>query len=319
MLLKTFENFILKGFFEGCIMNKLKLKYSIFEYRVLNFESQKKKYDDFIEVLKSRRESGLGCEFETAGESLFSFKDKHGFEPKSIIVLFVPYLSEKKKNGCENSNLSVHACSIDYHDVVKKITSIVSKDICDNYKGAKVHIQCDNGEYNERFFAFNSGLGKKGLNSLVINELYGSYGFLSLVFTDAEFEEIITYEGDCSKCKLCIENCPSGAITESGVNFNLCISYLTQKKQLSEYEEKLLKNQRKIYGCDICQLVCPENKNKKYSNIEDFNIDLLYNIELENVLSLSNKEFKRIYGNRNFSWRGKNIIKRNILILNDNE
>lgn len=319
MLLKTFENFILRGFFKRCIMNKLKLKYNVFEYRVLNFETQKKKYDKFIESLKARKKDGLGCEFEIAGESLFSFKDKYGFEPKSIIVLFIPYLSEEKKEACKSTNLSIHACSIDYHNVVKKVASMVVEDILDKHKNAKIHIQCDKGEYNERFFAFNSGLGKKGLNSLIINDIYGSYGFLTLLFTDVEFEEIVTSNGSCCNCKLCIENCPAKAITESGVNFNLCISYLTQKKQLVEYEEKLIKNQRKIYGCDICQLICPENKNKKYSNIEDFNIDLLYNIELENVLSLSNKEFKRIYGNRNFSWRGKNIIKRNILILNDNE
>lgn len=300
-------------------MNKLKLEYNMFEYRVLNFESQKQEYDDFIETLKERREKGFNCEFEINGESLFSFKDDHGFEPKSVIVLFVPYLNKKKKEACENKNLSVHACSIDYHNIVKRIASMVGDDICNEHKGAQIYIQCDTGEYNERFFAFNSGLGKKGYNSLIINDVYGSYGFLALIFTDIEFEEVITPKEDCSNCGLCIKHCPSGAISKDGINFNLCISYLTQKKQLAEHEEKLLKNQSKVYGCDVCQFICPENKNKKYSNIEDFNIDLLYNIDLDNVLNLSNKEFKRIYGNRNFSWRGKNIIKRNILILNDNE
>lgn len=319
MLLKTFEKFILRGFFKGSSMNKLKLNYNHFEYRVLNFESQKKKYDEFIGFLKERKENNLGCEFEISGESLNSFKDKHEFEPKSIIVLFIPYLSEGKKEFCKDSNLSIHACSIDYHNVVKKIASMVGEDIRESHSNAKIHIQCDNGEYNERFFAFNSGLGKKGYNSLIINDIYGSYGFLALIFTDIEFEEVTTNKEECSNCGLCITHCPSGAISKNGINFNLCISYLTQKKQLSEHEVRLIKNQSKVYGCDVCQLICPENKNKKYSNIEDFNMDLLYNIDLDNVLSLSNKEFKQIYGNRNFSWRGKNIIKRNILILNDNE
>lgn len=299
-------------------MYKLNLTNDFFEYRILNFEAQKENYSKFIKSLKQRKQDGFSCEYEIEGESLDLFSDKYGFEAQSIIVIFTPYSSCEKLEIAQKSNLSVHACSIDYHKVVKAIANKLAIELCDKYPNLKYHIQCDNGEYNEKFFAMESGLGKWGVNSLVINDIYGSYGFLSLLFTDIAFEEYKTEKTNCINCKKCIDSCPTGAIFENGLNFNKCISYLTQKKHLDENEENILKKQYKIYGCDICQIICPENKNKKSSNIEDFNVDLLYNINLDDVLGLSNKEFKHIYGNRNFSWRGKSIIKRNILIV-DNE
>ena len=298
-------------------MYKLDLTNDFFEYRILNFESQKKNYAKFTDNLRRRKQDGLSCEYEIEGENLEIFPDKYGFESKSIIVIFVPYSNCEKLECSKKSNLSVHACSIDYHKVVKDIAQNLANKLCDEYPDLKYHIQCDNGEYNEKFFALESGLGKQGKNSLLINDVYGSYGFLSLLFTDIAFEEYKTKKDSCISCGKCMINCPTGAISQSGLNFNKCISYLTQKKCLDKNEENILKNQSKIYGCDICQMVCPENKNKKSSNIEDFNVDLLYNINLDEVLSLSNKEFKAIYGNRNFSWRGKNVIKRNILIINN--
>lgn len=299
-------------------MYKLDLTNDFFEYRILNFESQKENYAKFLDSLRQRKQDGVSCEYEIEGESLELFQGKYGFEPKSIIIIFSPYSNCEKLELSKKSNLSIHACSIDYHKIVKAIAQNLASQLCYEYPDLKYHIQCDNGEYNEKFFALESGLGKQGKNSLLINDIYGSYGFLALLFTGIAFEEYKTEKSSCTNCRKCITSCPTGAISENGLNFNKCISYLTQKKSLDKSEEDILKKQCKIYGCDICQMVCPENKNKKSSNIKDFNVDLLYNINLDEILSLSNKEFKAIYGNRNFSWRGKNVIKRNILII-DNE
>ena len=300
-------------------MDKIDLKNDLFEYRIVNFQAQIGIYNEFLKNLRLRKNIGLSCEYEIKGEQLEDFSIKYGLDPKSVIIMFFPYMTEDKLKYIKENNLSVHAFSIDYHIIVKRLTEGIVEKIKLAYPDANFHIQCDNGEYNEKFFAINSGLGKEGLNSLVINEVYGSYGFISLIFTDIELEEYITQKKKCIMCRKCITCCPSKVISEKGVDFSKCISFLTQKKELSLEEEKLLKIQNKGYGCDACQNVCPENKNKKYSNIEDFNIDLLYNIDLDNVLNISNKEFKNIYGKRNFAWKGKNIIKRNILILENNE
>lgn len=288
--------------------------YKDIEYRILNIENQKPKYREFLKYIEARKQLGTNNEYEIKGESLDDFKDIHGFEPSSMMVIFIPYMTAGKYEKSIGSNLSVHACSKDYHKISGMIIEKIRQDIASNNADADFFVQCDTGPFNERFFALESGLGKKGINSSVINEKYGSYGFLGLIITDIDLGENKTPKMDCIGCGKCIDACPSEAITVDGIDFNRCISYLTQKKTLDIKEELLLSRQEKVYGCDVCQGVCPENKNKKYSNIEDFNLDLLYNIDLETILNMSNREFKRKYGDRNFTWKGKNVILRNLLI-----
>ncbi|MGB5823904.1 MAG: 4Fe-4S double cluster binding domain-containing protein [Proteocatella sp.] len=295
-------------------MNNEMLFYKDIEYRILNIDNQKDGYREFLKDIKDRRELGINNEYEIKGESLDDFKSVHGFEPRSVVVIFVPYMTQGKYEKALNSNLSAHACSMDYHSIVGGIIENIAADITKKNSGASFFVQCDNGPFNERFFALASGIGKKGINSTVINDKYGSYGFLGLIITDANLDEVKTLKRNCIGCKICIDACPSNAISETGINFNKCISYLTQKKSLSIEEEFLISKQKKIYGCDICQGVCPENKNKKYSNIEDFNLDLLYNIDLDEILNTGNREFKRKYSDRNFTWKGRNVILRNLLI-----
>lgn len=300
-------------------MNKTIFSYEEIEYRILKIDKHKSKYCEFLEYIKERKRLGIDNEYEVKGESLDDFKLVHGFEPRSMVIIFAPYMTSGKYEQSLKSNLSAHACSIDYHKILGNIMEAVKLDIAKKYSEASFFVQCDNGPLNERFFALESGLGKKGMNSTVINDKYGSYGFLGLLITDIDLDEITTVKKSCIGCKKCISACPSKAISESGIDFNKCISYITQKKDLNREEELIMSRQNKIYGCDICQGVCPENKNKKYSNIEDFNLDLLYNIDLREISDISNREFKRKYSERNFTWKGRNVILRNLLIAEKHE
>lgn len=122
-------------------------------------------------------------------------------------------------------------------------------------------------------------------------------------------------EEDCGDCDLCIRACPTGALEKPyTLNPRKCISYLTQTKELIP-EELLGKMGRKIYGCDTCQTVCPKNKGVKKSTHKDFIPDVTNGIiDINELLSMSNRQFKEKYGSMAGSWRGKNILKRNAII-----
>lgn len=284
------------------------------DYRVVKFQKLHSNFEEFNEKLKRRFELGINNEFETRPLDIKSFENENGFIPISLVVIFVPYATEEKLKKSKDANISIHGVSLDYHTEVKKLLSQIIQKIENANPGSKFYTQCDNGVFNERFFALNTGLGKMGRNQMVINEKFGSYGFLGLIATNAQLEEYTTKVKKCINCGLCKKICPSGAIGHDFFDSNICLSYLTQKKNLSPKEEELLKKNRLVYGCDCCQIVCSENNNKKYSNIEDFNRDLLYNIVLEDIINLTNKEFKNKYSNRNFSWRGKKTIVRNLTL-----
>ena len=100
------------------------------------------------------------------------------------------------------------------------------------------------------------------------------------------------------------------------LNPKRCLSYITQKKdEFSEEEKILIRDNKKVFGCDICQDVCPHNKRISKTEINEFIDNQITKLEYEEINSISNKEFKRRYGDRAFSWRGKNIIKRNMEII----
>lgn len=280
-----------------------------FDYRIISFERINNLYNKF---LLDRKKTEHKNEFEPFLESIEKFFDEIGFVAKTLFIFFFPYLTIEKFRNYNKSNLSLHALSIDYHIIVKKILGDFIKND-EKLLNSKTYIQSDNGLLNERFFAINTGLCIEGTNGLAIHKQYGSYGFLGIIATDEVFDEKITSIGKCRGCDICVKMCPASAIEEGKIN-NRCISYLTQKKELSIEEENILRNSSKIYGCDICQIVCPENKEINYSKIKDFEDDILYNIYLEDIISKTNKEFRKEFGNRNFSWRGKKVLIRNLMI-----
>ena len=99
-------------------------------------------------------------------------------------------------------------------------------------------------------------------------------------------------------------------------NLNQKYLSLTKEELTDEEKEKMRKN-KSVFGCDVCQNVCPHNQDVAISNIEEFTTNLITNLSEEEINSISNKEFKRRYNDRAFSWRGRNIIKRNMDIIKE--
>lgn len=232
---------------------------------------------------------------------------------ESIIVCAFPYYTEDNNK----SNISKYCYGKDYHIVVKEKLEEIAKYISDKTEGFEYMVFADNGPLVDRYLASISGIGYYGINNNIITDKYGSYVFIGYILNNYKFEVDDKNEKKCINCGKCIDSCPGGAILGSfEFNPKKCLSYITQKKEeLDEEEINILNKSNKVFGCDICQDICPHNKNISKTNIKEFYENLMYSLDEDEILNISNKEFKRRYKEKAFSWRGKKIIQRNMEIL----
>lgn len=271
-----------------------------------------------VPIIKERIDNEYNCEFEEKDiDKRINIKD---YFPKvnSIIVALFPYAhGYKALNEHKKGNLSVSSFGVDYHNVVRQKLERVALDIDRKYKH-EYKICVDTSPLLDRAICKNAGLGYIGRNNMFINNTYGSFAFIGYILTSLNIEcDNNIINNHCKECKICINKCPNNAIKSNGIiDTNRCVSYLTQTKKYIPFEyRKSMGNQ--IYGCDVCQLNCP--KNKKILDIKN-NIDyssLL--VDLKDILTISNKDFRRNYGIVAGSWRGKNIWKRNAIIACANQ
>ena len=261
-------------------------------------------FDDFLPIISKRGKVSL-CESDIQ-KRINPFLT-YPFA-KSIVVCLFSYNTGKK------CLISEYALGEDYHTVIKKRLSSVLEILKVN--GYEAECFVDNSPLSDRHLAYLAGLGFFGMNGMLINEEFGSKVFIAGIVTDCELEEDKPVENSiCAKCRKCIEICPGGAIGDDfGFDENKCVSFLTQKKgELSEQEEKIIKESGYIWGCDICQNVCPYNYSIKYTNIHEF---MHNDNDIEKITEdMSNKEFKKIFGNRAYAWRGKSVLIRNMDIF----
>lgn len=229
---------------------------------------------------------------------------------KSLVAIGLSYnvVYSKINDGRIRGNISSGAVGRDYHLVVTEKLERLKKEVLP-YNEVKIFT--DTGPLSDRAVAERCCLGKRGKNGSIINSKIGGMFFIGYMLTDIDYEfwqaENQDYI-DCSDCEKCISSCPNSAIKAGICDYNKCISYLTQKKGVltdCEYEQIGMQ----IYGCDICQRVCPYNSSFTHSESEYANPDL------EKLLNMTNKEFKEVYGSTAAGWRGKRTLQRNALAV----
>lgn len=271
-------------------------------------------YTYMSDILNEKIKNGYDSEFEE--HDINKRLDVRNIFPKckTIIAVGVPYATGYKRPMSKDSGLlSVVSHGEDYHSKLNKILYNLAEKI-KKYVNFEYEICVDTSPLIDKEICKNAGLGNYGKNTLLINEVYGSFINLGYILTDLEIEgtEEIKNIDICGDCNICVRSCPNGAILEQGgLNSKKCVSYLTQTKNYIPLEyRKNMQNQ--IYGCDICQSVCPKNKlnEARNSNIEYSEL----HIDLKELLKISNKDFQYKYGHLSGAWRGKNIWKRNAII-----
>lgn len=184
---------------------------------------------------------------------------------KSVVSLLYNYYPEKDlaEEQPENLKVAKYAYGQDYHFVIKdrlKTFMAVLKEEIGDVEG---RVFVDSAPVMERQWAEKSGLGWLGKNTLLINKGQGSYFFLAELIIDLELEPDGPIKDYCGTCTRCIDACPTDAITPYEVDANKCISYLTieLKDQIPASFEGKMDNW--VFGCDICQEVCPWNRFSK--------------------------------------------------------
>lgn len=165
--------------------------------------------------------------------------------------------------------------------------------------------------------AYLAGLGFYGKNNCFISTKWGSYVVIGTILTTLELEPNMPLNQSCMECNRCITACLGQCLGHDEFKYDTCKSYLTQKKgDLTEEEKTIISKTPLVFGCDVCQEVCPHNRDIPTTPIPEFQ-QIEPFIEINELEALTNKEFKAKYGNRAFAWRGKKILMRNQTIIEE--
>lgn len=273
-------------------------------------------FDELVDFYSERNQLNLQNEFEEKDVDKRIHPATYMKEGKTIISIAFPYYHLDEKDH-EFNGFSIYTKRLDYHRVVKKYLG----EICSYIEalGGNAIGLVDSNALPERYIAYLAGVGFIGRNNMIITEKYGSYVFLGEIITDLDIacedqrslSELSNYT-ECKACDQCIKECPTKSINKNRSNPNICLSYITQKKDISDKEMKLLKGN--VFGCDFCQIKCPYNEGIQSNGLEEFQTLDYMNDELYTYASMDNKYFKEKISCTSCGWRGKNVIRRNAVI-----
>ncbi|CAM3787662.1 tRNA epoxyqueuosine(34) reductase QueG [Mesobacillus thioparans] len=240
--------------------------------------------------------------------------------PKSIISIALAYPSKMKtkvisKKGERRGIFCRASWGTDYHAILRDRLKKLEEYIALKVPEARFKSMVDTGELVDRAVAERAGIGWSGKNCSIITPEFGSYVYLGEMITNIPFEPDHPMEDLCGSCNKCVDVCPTGALVQGGqLDAQKCIAFVTQTKGFlaDEFREKL---GNRLYGCDTCQTVCPENKGKDFHFHEEMEPDPeIAKPLLKPLLTMSNREFKDRFGHVSGSWRGKKPIQRNAII-----
>ena len=208
---------------------------------------------------------------------------------KSVISVLFNYHNPKKQLDNDAPKISQYAYGKDYHFVIKNKLKELQLFLTKKFGEINCRGFIDSAPVMDKVWAEKSGLGWIGKHSNLINKEVGSYFFIAELIVDIELEEDIPINDYCGTCTKCIDACPTEAIVEPYVvDGSKCISYLT-----IELKDQILPNEFKdkmdnwMFGCDICQDVCPWNRFASVHNEPQFDPH-------PDLLKLTKKEWEEL-------------------------
>ncbi len=279
-----------------------------------------REYRELVPLYELRKNKGLENSFEENDIEKRVNPFFHFPEGKSIVSIAFPYYFDVDYQY--GKGFSIYTLGEDYHKVVMEYLNNICNFIIG--LGGKAMAFSDSNPLPERYIAFLSGIGFIGKNNMLYTEKYGSYVFLGEIITDLKLtdenkeppevllERLMKYEA-CGQCDLCLKTCPTKSININERNANICLSYITQKKDIEDKWFTLMGD--RLFGCDSCQLCCPKNENIQFSCIDALQPkEYMLKYDINELIKIDKKSFLEKYKITSCGWRGKNILQRNALI-----
>ena len=223
---------------------------------------------EYLAEEKTRLDSWLDKGFHAGMDYMQKHKDLRANpdllveNSKSVIAFLYNYFPSEMMSGDSSYLISAYAYGRDYHEVIREKLNILIAKLKEQVPQISIRGFVDSAPVLERAWATRAGIGWIGKNSMLISKKNGSYFFIGELITDLELEYDQPMGGDyCGDCSRCIDACPTGAILDlKVVDANKCISYLTIENKGEIPESFKGQYEKWIFGCDICQQVCPWNR-----------------------------------------------------------
>ncbi|MCK5066514.1 MAG: tRNA epoxyqueuosine(34) reductase QueG [Bacteroidales bacterium] len=237
---------------------------------------------------------------------------------RSVISVLYNYYTDKKQKDPEAPVISTYAFGRDYHLVMREKMNLLFDFIKSLHPDAEGRVFVDSAPVLDRTWAKRSGLGWIGKNSNLISRKAGSFVFIGEIILNLEFDYNQVPEGDyCGSCKLCVEACPTKAILDNRtLNSERCISYQTieNRGEISQELEGKLSN--RVFGCDICQDVCPWNRKAFRHTEPDFEpLSDLLDMTANEWSHLNKDRYRELFTDSPVERAGFKKLKSNIAFL----
>jgi epoxyqueuosine reductase len=221
-------------------------------------------YESTERHIRERRERGLFADmrFTMARPEVSCHPETLLEGARAVVSAALCYFAPDEEPGVDEGRLPRYARRDEYAELRLRLDELGRR------LGGRYRVFVDSNDHVDREGAVRAGIAFYGKNTLAITRRFGSWVVLGTLVTDVEIEPTPALELDCGSCRLCIDACPTGALDEPGVlDSTRCLSYWTQAPRAipEEYRAELGDS---VYGCDICQDVCPWNRGveKRRSN-----------------------------------------------------
>lgn len=237
---------------------------------------------------------------------------------KSMVLVLLNYFPRDLQQGSNVPKIAKYAYGTDYHYVIKDKLKALLGFINEHIAPANGRVFTDSAPVLERAWAVQAGLGWIGKNGLLINRQMGSFFFIGDLIIDLELEYDEPYRDEhCGSCKQCLNACPTHAFVEPYVlDARKCISYLTieLKAEIPEAFRPMLS--QRIFGCDICQDVCPWNRKAHPTSETAFSPHPeMLQLDRDAWKNLSNEKFNELFRKSALKRAGYQKIMQNVSYL----